>query len=113
MNNWIREAKAHWREHLPARFAALEKAGTLDKALREAAEQTYRETSELEASGLRPDEAWEMVREQYLFLPAEPEAEPAPTPWQQLRQDVATAQHHAQMALADPDYEVPEPPTAA
>ena len=42
-------------------------------ALNEAAERTYSEMSELEASGHSPQEAWEITREKYLLLPGERE----------------------------------------
>lgn len=71
LKNWISQAKAHWQEHQPTRFRQLQEAGTLGKALTDAAEQTYRETSELEWSGFQPDEAFQMVRERYLFPPGE------------------------------------------
>ena len=72
LNNWIRQAKEHWKEFQPTRYNELEKAGTLEQALQQAAEQTHLEMSELEESGFQSHEAWEMVRERYLFLPEEP-----------------------------------------
>jgi hypothetical protein len=67
LQNWKDQAKAHWKEFQPTRFQQLQAAGKLDEALTQAAEQTYRETSELENSGFQPDEAFQMVRERYLF----------------------------------------------
>lgn len=111
LQSWISQAREHWEEHLPAKFESLKEAGTLGQALRDAAEQTHREMSVLEERGFRDHEAWEMVREKYLFLRAEPEPEEPLTPLQKLMQEVAAMQHHAAMALADPDYEIPDPPT--
>ncbi|MCP4992504.1 MAG: hypothetical protein GY934_01775 [Gammaproteobacteria bacterium] len=71
-NNWINQAKEHWREFQPARYRELHEAGTLDQALTVAAEQTHREMSQLEDQGFQNHEAWEMVRERYLFPPEEP-----------------------------------------
>lgn len=71
LQNWVHEARQHWKEHLPTRFAALKKAGKLDSSLQEAANQTYLELQQLEDSGLTPEEAWQMVREEYLFPRAE------------------------------------------
>ncbi|MCF1458247.1 MAG: hypothetical protein LPH21_12035 [Shewanella sp.] len=72
LNNWIRQAKEHWKEFQPTRYKELEKAGTLEQALQQAAEQSHLEMSELEESGFQNHEAWAMVRERYLFLPEEP-----------------------------------------
>lgn len=87
--NWIRMARAHWREHLPKKYAALEKAGKLDQALKDAAEQTYLEVDQLEQSGYQPDEAWQMVRETYLLPP--PESELQETPGRSLTQEAQEA----------------------
>ena len=109
LQNWVELGRQHWKEHLPARYAALKKAGRLDASLQEAANQTYSEVSRLEEAGFQPDEAWQMARETYLLLPPE-ESEDAPArPMQSLMQEIAQAQHHAAMALADPDYQIPDP----
>jgi len=79
LDNWIRQGRQHWKEHLPIRYRSLKEAGTLERSLRAAAEQTYLETSQLEQAGFQPDEAWQMVREQYLLLPAENAKAPAET----------------------------------
>ena len=68
---WTSQARAHWREFQPKRYTALRKAGMLETSLKYAAEQTYLEVSQLERSGFQPDEAFQMVREEYLFPPAE------------------------------------------
>ena len=75
-----RMAEAHWREHLPRKVRELEAQGRLRPALIEAQEQTAsamdRLMRDLSQQGLTPqqahDRAWELVREQYLFLPPEP-----------------------------------------
>lgn len=79
LQNWIDQARSHWKEHLPKRYAALKEAGMLEKSLREAANQTFLEVSQLEDSGFQPDEAWQMVRENYLMLPAEDQNQQPPT----------------------------------
>lgn len=71
LNNWISAAKAHWREFLPQTYKKLQFKGLLAQALRDAADKTHQEMTELEASGLTTHEAWEMVREKYLFPPPE------------------------------------------
>ncbi|WP_206669138.1 hypothetical protein, partial [Brucella sp. 10RB9212] len=61
--NWRREAELHWKQFQPKRYAALKKAGTLQQALLEAAEQTALEMNMLtDVSGYKPDEAFQMVR---------------------------------------------------
>ena len=69
LQNWKDQAQAHWKEHQPERYHELEAAGALDSALQYAVDQTYAEVSQLEDSGFQPDEAFQMVRERYLFPP--------------------------------------------
>ena len=69
LQNWISQAREHWKEHQPEKFAELKSKNQLGNALREAAERTHAEMSELEASGMSTHEAWEMTRENYLFPP--------------------------------------------
>ena len=71
LRNWIREVKEHWKEHLSKMYSEYERNGVLQQKLEEAAEQTYQELDQLELSGISPDEAWQIVREKYLFLPEE------------------------------------------
>jgi hypothetical protein len=73
LQNWVSEARAHWKEFLPNRYREFEEAGILDEALQEAANLTYREVSSLESAGLTWDQAWERTRNEYLFLPEEDE----------------------------------------
>ena len=49
-------------------FARLEKAGTLEATLREAADVTAREMRTLVEQGATQTEAWEMVRQNHLLL---------------------------------------------
>ncbi|MES9942079.1 MAG: hypothetical protein ABW104_12120 [Candidatus Thiodiazotropha sp. 6PLUC2] len=72
LHNWISKAKEHWKEFQPTRYQELKESGQLEQALQQAAEQTHLEMSELEEAGYQNHEAWEMVRERYLFLPEEP-----------------------------------------
>lgn len=72
LENWKNQARAHWKEFQPTRFKELVKAGKLPEALTEAAERTFQEMGELQQAGFQHHEAWEMVREKYLFPPEEP-----------------------------------------
>ena len=71
LQNWVRQAKDHWKEFQPKRYASLEKSGKLEAALQDAAERTYREMTELEDQGFDHQDAWGIVRERYLFVPEE------------------------------------------
>ena len=73
-------AERHWREFRPAMVNELEAKGTLMETLFEAQEATLDEmetlTRKLETEqNLTPqqaqDQAWEMIREKYILLPAE------------------------------------------
>jgi len=73
-------AKRHWREFRPQMVKDLEAQGKLEEALYEAQETTLDEmetlTRQLETEQkLTPqqahDQAWELIREKYILLPAE------------------------------------------
>jgi hypothetical protein len=95
LNNWIREARDHWRRFQPETFKELLRANKLDWALREAAELTYREMQELEAAGFQHQEAWQMVRERYLFPPEEKPEKAPDNPWYKLYQELVEANSQA------------------
>lgn len=67
LQNWITQAREHWKEFQPTRYRSLKAACKLDAALKEAAEQTFRELTQLEDTGFNHQEAWQIVRERYLF----------------------------------------------
>ncbi|HHJ4620897.1 MULTISPECIES: hypothetical protein [Klebsiella/Raoultella group] len=71
LQNWINEAREHWAEFQPIKFAEMKKAGTLEDALQDAAMKTSKEMDQLENVGFYEHEAWEMTREKYLFPPEE------------------------------------------
>ncbi len=64
---WMSQARAHWKEFQPTRFKELVRTGNLQAALRDAAERTYSEMTALEEKGFKNHEAWEIVRNEYLF----------------------------------------------
>ena len=70
-SNWIAQARAHWKEHLPKMFARLERDGNLEQALTESAEATSQAIRARMAQGATWEEAWEATRELYLFPPEE------------------------------------------
>ena len=77
--NYGRMAETHWRAHCPRMVRNLETQGRLQAALLDAQERTTDEMETLmrtfRRQGLNPqqahDQAWELVRERYLLLPAE------------------------------------------
>lgn len=72
-------AEKHWREFLPQMVAELERKGNLRVMLQEAEERTATEMDDLRRHFLQQglsveqahQQAWELVRERYLFLPPE------------------------------------------
>ena len=72
-------AEKHWREFCPKMVAELERTGRLLAMLLEAEEKTEAEMDQLRRQLMRQgltaqqahDQAWEMVRERYIFLPPE------------------------------------------
>ncbi len=74
-----RMAEKHWREFLPRMVAGLEAKGRLPATRLTAEDQTQTELDRLRrqlmGQGLTPlqahHQAWEMVRERYIFLPPE------------------------------------------
>lgn len=75
--NWTRQALAHWREHRPQMVARMVEAGTLQESLTAAAQSTAKEIRDLVRQGFNQTEAWEMTRENHLFLAPEPEQDEA------------------------------------
>lgn len=79
LERWASLAKAHWKEHQPRRYRRLVKAGTLDEEARAAARMTATAMQEWLDLGASRDEAFQAVRERYLFPPEEPGASEEPT----------------------------------
>lgn len=71
----VAETVSHWRENLPRMTASLEAKGTLVKEATEAVDAALESLGRLMSQGLTWDQAWEMTREEHLFLPAEEEDE--------------------------------------
>lgn len=72
-------AEKHWREHLPKMVKELEAKGQLQTMLAEAEQRTKEEMADLRIQLMKQGktadqahrQAWEMVRERYILLPAE------------------------------------------
>ena len=79
LTQYGRMAEKHWREHRPKMVRELERQGLLQRMLLEAEEKTKDEMVTLRTELMRRgataqqahDQAWEMVREKYILLPAE------------------------------------------
>ena len=76
LQNWVSQARSHWKEFQPTLYSQLVKSGKLEQALQQAAKQTALEMNQLEEQGMTEHEAWEMTREQYLFPPEEQSQQP-------------------------------------
>src|SRR6185312_4992802 len=113
LQNWVKQARAHWKEHLPKLYHQLEASGTLEAALQDAAERTLQELMALEQAGHDPQGAWEMVRESYLF-PPEPDSlyamvrRDSPM-WKARAPATATDLLHAAMKSGAREIEIPQP----
>ena len=82
MKTWTQygcQAEKHWREFCPRMVAELEATGRLNEMLLAAEEQTEAELDRLRRQLMQQgwtaqqahSQAWELVRERYLFLPPE------------------------------------------
>lgn len=79
LTQYGRMAEKHWREHRPKMVHELERKGLLQRMLLEAEEKTKDEMATLRTELIQRgataqqahDQAWEMVREKYILLPAE------------------------------------------
>lgn len=67
------QIKAHWRRYRPKMYRALEESGELDKTVHAAQERTHDALSELVEQGWDWNYAWEAIRGEWAFLPAEEE----------------------------------------
>ena len=79
LTQYGRMAEKHWREHRPKMVRELERKGLLRQMLLEAQEKTKDEMATMRLELMKQgktaqqanDQAWEMVRERYILLPAE------------------------------------------
>ena len=102
LQNWVNQARQHWKEHLPSLYAQLQKSGKLEAALQQAAQQTAVEMDDLEQQGMTEHEAWEMTRQSYLFPPEEQSEQEEPG------QSGAALQAVMGIPLDEPYYPLPE-----
>jgi hypothetical protein len=68
------QIKAHWKRHRPRMYAELAKTGKLEESVYAAQEQTSEAMYELTVVKKLPyDQAWELIREEWAFVPGEEE----------------------------------------
>ncbi len=65
------QIRAHWRKYRPKMVAELERAGKLRESVYAAQEATSDLMDKLLDKGLPHDQAWELAREEWAFLPSE------------------------------------------
>ena len=110
LQNWVNQAREHWKEFQPKRYRELLKTGKLEAALHDAADRTYREVTELEDQGFDPHDAWEVVRERYLFVPEEGESPTAHSESYFNRSTLATVLREA-IATEARTMDISQPPS--
>lgn len=80
MRQWAAQAIEHWKEYQPKRYKALKMSGKLQQEAEAAASLTEKALQEEMDQGAMYHEAWEMVRELYLFPPEEHSTNQEPLP---------------------------------
>ncbi len=65
------QIEAHWRKYRPKMVAELERAGQLRESVYAAQEATSDLMDKLLDKGLSHEQAWELAREEWAFLPSE------------------------------------------
>jgi hypothetical protein len=65
------QIERHWREHRPKMVVRLERRGLLQQAVYAAQELTANAEAEAIYAGMNPDQARELTREEWAFLPTE------------------------------------------
>lgn len=80
LNNLGRQIKAHWKQYRPKMYRGLEATGELDKAVYESQERTGEAMADLVEKGMDWNQAWELIREEWAFLPAEEDEEASKRP---------------------------------
>ena len=71
MESLAHKAKEHWKNVRPRMYAELKASGKLDELAQAAARSTREAVAALVEKGWSDDQAWEAVREDWVFLPSE------------------------------------------
>jgi len=68
LNSLGLQMKEHWEKYRPQMVRELDHAGALDEAAKTAEDLTVAAYDQAIRAGLAPDQAWELVREEWAFL---------------------------------------------
>jgi hypothetical protein len=113
---WVKEAENHWEKFCPKMYAELKSEGLLRERAIEAAEQTQNDLLKMvNDEGLDYQSAWEAVRERYLFLPSEQDAEdqePNPDNLQQEQEPETTTESPSETTSESVESEPSTEPTS-
>lgn len=69
------QAIEHWKNHLPTLYASLKKDGLLEERAQKAADQTNEALEQAVSQGMPWHNAWELIRNFWVFLPSEEDQE--------------------------------------
>lgn len=70
-SGWAHAAAEHWRKYRPKMYAELVAGGQLERRANKAAKLTREALVESIHNGMPYDQAWEAVREMWMYLPNE------------------------------------------
>lgn len=71
LTGWASAAAKQWKKYRPKMYQELVKTGQLESRANKAAEQTRDALADLISQGVPYDQAWESVREMWIYLPSE------------------------------------------
>jgi hypothetical protein len=71
----VAQVAHHWETYRPKMSRAMKAAGTFDASVRQAAQMTSDAVYDLMIKGVAHDQAWELMREEWAFLPEEEDGE--------------------------------------
>ncbi len=71
LSGWGYQAVEHWKKYRPKMYAQLQKSGRLNEEAESAAKKTSEALNDLLEQGYSHDQAWEAVKENWMFLPSE------------------------------------------
>ena len=69
------QAIEHWQKYLPKLYASLNEKGLLEERAQKAADQTNDDLEQAVSQGMPWHNAWDLVKNRYVFLPSEEEQE--------------------------------------
>jgi hypothetical protein len=109
LQNWVEQARAHWKEFRPNLYRDLKASGQLEAKLQEAAERTFQEMGELRQMGYSEQESWEVVRQSYLFPPEDGANPPHDSPFWKPTSTPLTDLIHDAIKSGAREVDIPSP----